>query len=270
MFFRVLSLTLGIWLLSPSADATCNHLKVSGTVEYPPYMWQVDGRFEGAVAEMLRYISGEKSGLTLELVYTGSWGRTQIELEAHNLDMLAGIFYNEQRAVIMDYIQPPITQSNARIWVNPKAESMSKINSLEQLQGLQGASVIGFSLGKTFDEYAEKHLKLHRLRSIRQGFKMLADQRIDYIAYEEQPGIAILNTMGIADLTMLPFIVSTEGIYLGISKISECNTQEIKEKISRAIKAMQEKKLMQGFINNAQKLWQENSYTAVKEQYFLY
>lgn len=254
-FFIRFGLCIGL-LVSAYATAECSRLKVSGTAEYPPYLWQLaqpGAALDGAIVDMLAYIS-QHTQVQFQLEDISAWARTQKELEEQQLDMLAGIFYNDHRAKFMDYIQPPLTISNTRIWVHP--DFQQNITALEQLQGLQGATVIGFSLGKTFDNYAAQHLQLHRLRSITQGFKMLADRRIDYIAYEEQPGQAILSTMDIPALTMLPMEVSAEGVFLGLAKASPCNTPELKEQLSRAITQAIADKKMDLFIQQAHRKWQ--------------
>lgn len=243
-------------LFSSSIQAQCTHLSISGTIEYPPYLWQnlPDETIHGAVVEYLNLLS-QKTNIEFKVLYTGSWARTQMELKADRLDMLAGLFYNDERAKIMDFLQPAIAYSNARLWMH-KDHSLN-VTSLEQLQDLKGASVIGFSLGKTFDNYANQHLKIERVRSITQAFKMLASQRVDYVSYEEQPGIAISQTMDINtnNLQMLPYLISSEGIYIAISKHSKCNSPELKRKLEQGMQQLAQERIMEKLIMSAQEEW---------------
>lgn len=102
------------------AQSDCSTLTISGPAEYPPYLWQAklpSTEVKGASFTMLEYLT-EKSGLQFQMIYTGSWARTQMELESGSLVMLTGLFYNDERAKVMDFLQPAYAQSNARIWVH--------------------------------------------------------------------------------------------------------------------------------------------------------
>ncbi len=243
------------------AQSDCSTLTISGPAEYPPYLWQAklpSTEVKGASFTMLEYLT-EKSGLQFQMIYTGSWARTQMELESGSLVMLTGLFYNDERAKVMDFLQPAYAQSNARIWVHKDQEK--NISSLEQLQKLQGATQIGFSLGRTFDNYAKENLQLSRVRSITQAFKMLESKRVDYVAYEEQPGIAILNGMGSVakHLKMLPMDISSEGIYLSVAKKSACNKPEVIEPIQKALRELNKTQTMEKLVQEAQAQWKAES-----------
>ncbi|MEN9464855.1 MAG: hypothetical protein RL217_1036 [Pseudomonadota bacterium] len=87
-------------------QSDCTKLTISGPAEYPPYLWQASlpsTEVKGASLALLKSIS-EKSGLQFQMVYTGSWARTQMELKSGSLAMLTGLFYNDERALVMDFL----------------------------------------------------------------------------------------------------------------------------------------------------------------------
>ncbi|MFY9179267.1 MAG: transporter substrate-binding domain-containing protein [Venatoribacter sp.] len=258
-----LVILLVIYWISPFTYAAerCHQLQVSGTVEYPPFMWQSQQSkqsMDGALIELMSYLSAQ-SHIQLQVNYTGAWARTQAEMKIGSLDALAGIFYNEERARTMVFLEPPVAQSNARIWV--KKGKNTSISSLEQLDKLQGATVIGFSLGQTFDEYAASHHNIARVRSIKQAFQMLDAGRIDFVAYEEQPGIAILNIMEIVPehLEMLPYLISSEDVYLALAKNSPCNTAEVKQQLQELLVKAKESNVIDAMLERAQQRWVESN-----------
>ncbi|MEN9464854.1 MAG: hypothetical protein RL217_1035 [Pseudomonadota bacterium] len=86
---------------------------------------------------------------------------------------------------------------------------------------------------------------------------MLESKRVDYVAYEEQPGIAILSRMSTTQdqLKMLPMNISSEGIYLAIGKNSACNKPEIIEPIQKALRELNKSKTMEKMVQEAQTQW---------------
>lgn len=95
------------------------------------------------------------------------------------------------------------------------------------------------------------------MRSITQAFKMLQSKRVDYVAYEEQPGIAILSHMNLVEnqLKMLPLEISREGMYFAIAKKSPCNKPEIIERMQKALRELNKSKIMDKLVQEAQTQW---------------
>lgn len=236
-------------------EEDCSTLISSGSNEYPPFMWfSSEARQpQGALVDFINW-HNQHSAVKIDNRYTGAWARTQ--RQARKIDLLIGLFYNEERDSSLDFIYPPVAQSHSRIWLNSK--KLLDIQALSDLVGHQGATVNGFSLGKEFDLYAQEHLNLFRTKSIRQGFKMLSSQRIDYVVYEEQPGLSILSTMPeISNLQLAPYLIATEDIFIAITKDSPCNTEEVKAELEASLKKAAALNIMPSFIEQAKELWKK-------------
>lgn len=152
------------YALTALSKNDCQVINIDGPVEYPPYLWQKmppDSSAKGAALLFLEPLS-QKTQLQFQVAHIGSWARAQAEMDAGQLDMLMALFYNDARAQNMIFLQPPFAQSAVRIWMRP--DQAQNIRHLEQLKPLHGATQLGFSLGRTFDNYAKENLQIARVR----------------------------------------------------------------------------------------------------------
>ena len=118
----------------------------------------------------------------------------------------------------------------------------------QDLVGKLGATVIHNSFGQEFDDFANNNLDIEFVASLEQAFKMLQLKRVNYVLYEENPGLSYANQMGVAeDIIHLSPPISSEGLYLAISHKSKCNTGELRGALAKVIGEMAE----DGFMNEA-------------------
>ena len=239
--------------------AQCRTLLASGNAEYPPYLWrstQDEFRLEGAVTRLMQRI-GQEAGVEIRLIFTGPWGRTQEELAAGRIDMIAGAFYTRARADRMDYLYPAFQQTRTLVWVHKDKPFVYR--EFADLRERQGVTVINNSFGQAFDDYARDHLRIHQVGSLEQGLRMLSGKRVDYLIYEEEPGLAYARKLRISDVQTLPTPVSGEALYLTLSRRSPCNTDELKQRLESAlVKAIREG-WMPPLLQQAQQQWQEHT-----------
>lgn len=239
-----------------SNAANCDHLTVSSNPEYPPYLWHTNTQpilLEGFLVSFMQRLSAT-SGLDIEVVYTGPWVRTQSQAYDGKLDLIAA-FHTESRAQWLDYLQPELIQTQSAVWVNKQNPFV--FNQLQDLKQRTGLSVTGNSLGQEFDGYAKQHLTIVEVSSVEQGLRMLEEQRADYLVYELEPGKAYTTKLNTLDVIPLPVAISSELLFLALSKQSKCNTEAIKEKLSRALETAQQENWNEEFIEQAQQLWQQ-------------
>lgn len=235
----------------------CDTLLASGNAEYPPYLWrsaQDEYRLDGAVAALMERI-GKEAGVEIRLIFTGPWGRTQEELAAGRIDVIAGAFFTRARSERMDYLYPAFQQTRSLVWVHE--DKPFEYSGFADLRGRQGITVINNSFGQAFDDYARDNLSIHQVGSLEQGLRMLSGKRVDYVIYEEQPGLAYARKLQIPGLKTLPQPVSGEALYMTMSKKSPCNTDELKQRLQAALQKSVQEGWMVTLLEQAQQRWQD-------------
>lgn len=254
MLKRIFYLLLIIPTFSYAND--CSLLTASSNTEYPPYLWHTQTQpvqLEGLLVSFVQRLS-EATGLEIETVYAGPWVRTQSQAHAGKLDLIS-VFYTDSRAQWLDYLYPEIIQTQSAVWINKQKSFV--FNQLNDLIERAGLSVIGNSLGQEFDSYASKNLNVTEVSSVNQALRMLEEQRADYLVYELEPGRAYVTQLNTNEVIPLPTAVSSELLYLTISKQSKCNTDALKEKLSQALQQAQQENWTQELVEEAQIKWQQ-------------
>lgn len=258
MKLRIFLASLGLAFASSAwASEECSVLTATGNAEYPPFLWrsnETGAPLTGANKFILDEI-GNRLGKTIQLKDVGSWAKAQDTLRSGRVDLMAGAFFTEARKDYMDYIRPAFLETTSVVWMrNGHAFSM---HSKDDLQGRSGVTVINNSFGQEFDEYAKKHLDVLYVPSLKQMFSMLARGRVDYALYEQNPGFAYANDLGFQGILLSGQSISTEGLFLTISKKSNCNTEKLQQELATVIQDMQEEGFMQTALDMGFERWQK-------------
>jgi len=236
---RSLLLTLCLLLLPQlsAADDACQQLTATGNPEYPPYLWRDPHNPQqliGANADLLKYL-GEALGLKIQVLYGGPWSRAQEEVRTGRIDLLAGYFLTQARQQEMDFVKPPFLHTPSVVWV--RQDAAFAYRSWHDLRGHTGGTLVSNSHGQQFDDYATANLTLEAVPSARQAFEKLLHKRNDYVIYEQYPGMALARTLRMEkQLKFLEPPVSSEGLYLALSRESRCNQPALRERLAQKMK----------------------------------
>jgi polar amino acid transport system substrate-binding protein len=241
------------------APEACKHMVVSGNPEYPPYLWRDpddDTRLIGASADLMQLVAKEL-GITIDVKYVGPWARVQEETKLGHIDMIAGAFFTLPRLDYMDYMYPPFRETRTVIWTRKDA----KLNytKWKDLVGLQGVTVIDNSFGEDFDKYAKASLKISTVASLEQALQMLNMGRVNYLVYEEDPGLAYAAKMNILNLKTMSTPISNEDLYLTISHKSACNTGEMRGLLSKTMYKLAKQNEMKELIDANIQRWRKSA-----------
>ncbi len=264
MIIRLLNLRvlLGMLVCCLTAGAQgqallCKKLTATGNAEYPPYLWRENAespRLIGANALIFEAIS-ERLGVPIELQYTGPWSRAQQEVRSGRIDLMAGAFITVPRQQWMDYVHPAFLDTTSVVWVR-KGRPFS-YSRREDLIPHEGITVINNSFGQAFDTFAEQSLVVSTVPSLRQAFKMLNLERVDYLLYEKNPAQAYANLWEIADqVEALQPPISSEGLFLTISHKSSCNNGALRGALARIVGELHADGSMQKALEQGHALWQ--------------
>lgn len=225
-------------VLADDALDSCQSLQATGNPEYAPFLWQStdNTQLNGAVSYLLQKL-GAKIGIPIKTIYVGPWSRAQQEVRSGRIDLMAGAFYTSERADYMEYFSPAMMFTKSVVWQS--SETPFEYHSWDDLKSRWGVTVINNSFGQSFDEYAKRYLNLLTVASLEQAFSMLKAGRADYVLYERSPGLAYAERIGIkGEVTPIVPSISSEGLYLTISKQSPCNTPEMKLRIAQALREL--------------------------------
>ena len=120
-------------------------------------------------------------------------------------------------------------------------------------------TVINNSFGEAFDRYAKEHLRVDTVSSLENALKVLQAGRVDYLLYEEDPGLAYAAKLEINDLRVVSPALSNENLHLTISHKSACNTGELRGRIARALHLLGKQGVMNKLIEANIQLWRRQA-----------
>lgn len=242
---------------SPAASGhNCTRLTATGNPEYPPYLWQEPGSRRGLIGanKTIMEALSERLGVPIEVIYTGPWSRAQEEVRVGRIDLIAGAFFTRPRLVYMDYIEPAFLTTRSVVW--KRSLVAFDYSEWADLKPYEGATVINNSFGQSFDEYASVNLSIDNVTSLPQAFRMLAQGRVDYVLYEEYPGLAYAAELGLDYvIEQIEPPVSSEGLFLTISRRSPCNTEAIRAELSRIMAELVADGTAQRALNEGLETW---------------
>ncbi|TDO96337.1 substrate-binding periplasmic protein [Marinomonas balearica] len=262
-FFIALCASFSSFIMASSSKvetkSSCTSLTATGNSEYPPFLWREsedNNRLLGANVAILEEI-GRRTNLDIQVIHVGPWSRAQSEVKAGRVDLMAGAFYTNERSEYMDYFSPTMLHTTSVVWQN--VNQTFKFDKKEDLLGHWGVTVINNSFGQSFDTFARENLNILSVASLSQAIKMLEAGRVDYALYEQSPGLAYAAMMGVQDKIMVRHpAISSEGLFLTLSKKSRCNTPEIRHKIALALRNMKREGFNYRALSEGMELWEGN------------
>lgn len=248
----------GHFVLKADGTRDCTRLLASGNPDYPPYLWKSDDglTLEGAAADFLKRV-GELSGVEIDIIHAGNWGRVQHNMQDGSLDMIAGAFLTMPRLEYMDYFFPAFQGTSTVIWTRDNLDL--NYQQWADLRGLEGLTVINNSFGQEFDTYAAGNLTITEVPSLEQGLQMLSRDRAEYLIYEEFPGKAYAAREHITNIRSYDTPVSTENLYLTMSHKSACNTGALRGRITKAVLKLIADDAMTEMLEANIQRWGENT-----------
>ncbi|PTY36226.1 hypothetical protein BGP77_02635 [Saccharospirillum sp. MSK14-1] len=251
---------LGLCSLSvplPAVASNCDRLLATGNPDYPPYLWRStedENALVGANQQLLEEV-GQRLGIPIEVVYTGSWSRAQEEVRAGRVDLIAGAFLTKPRLQYMDYIHPAFYTTRSLVWT--RQDQTLTYQDWADLSRWQGISLINNSLGQDFDSYAREHLNIDSVATLDQAMRMLVQGRVDYLLYEEFPAAAYAERLGFTgQLRSLEPPISQEQLFLTLSHRSPCNTGALRGELAHILTEVIEDGTAQRLLSTGLTDWQ--------------
>lgn len=217
-------------------DAGCSELVMTGHPAYAPVVWAEGEEIAGAGPEAIAEIV-EALELPLRSRSFGVWQDNQDAVKAGDADLIIGVYFNEERAAFLDYLEPPILLDPTAIFA--RAGEGFPYASREDLQGRVGVTDEGESFGTDWDAYLAEELEVRRTDSIEAAFRALVDGEADYMIFGLYPGLTEMARLGLTDaVELVDGDIVSQGMYAAIHKDSACNAP-YREALAEGLAAMQ-------------------------------
>jgi polar amino acid transport system substrate-binding protein len=223
---RILSLSLFAALTlagtAAFAEDTCTKITATGHPQYPAIAYK-DGDTIAGAAPMLVEAIAKDLKVPLESKYMGTWEEAQAAARDGKADMIFGIYYNDERAKYLDYIQPAFMYDEVVVFV-AKGNGFPYTGE-NDLIGKKGVTNQGESYGTEFDAFIKDKLNVARVNGIDAAFKDLLSGNADYLIASYYSGLAEAAKDGIKDKieALSPAILEAE-MFVAFSKKSPCKS----------------------------------------------
>ena len=204
-----------------AADA-CTTLTATGHPQYPAIAFN-DGDHIAGAAPMLVEAIGKELKIPVASKFMGSWADAQAAAREGKADVIFGIYYNDQRATYLDYVQPAFMFDPVVVFV-AKGKGFT-FKGQDDLIGKKGVTNQGESYGTEFDAFIKDKLTVARADGIDDAFKDLLAGKAEYVIAGYYPGIAEAAKQGISDQVepLDPALLSAE-MFVAFSKKSPCRS----------------------------------------------
>ena len=213
--------------LALTGDATfaaddCAKITATGHPQYPVIAYKGGDNIVGA-APMLVEAIAKKLDVPLESKYMGTWEDAVAAARDGKADMIFGIYYTDERANYLDYIQPAFTYDDVAIFVAKGKEF--PFSDKNDLIGKKGVTNQGESWGMEFDAFIKDKLDVAPANGIGEAFKELLAGKADYLIAGYYPGLAEADKDGLKDqVVALDQAVVTNEMFVAFSKKSPCRS----------------------------------------------
>jgi len=214
---QILVALLAYSIFSTAQAAT--PLVISTLPSAPPHSWTQDGHFVGGSVEIVKRIFSEvNKDVTFITDRIIPFTRSLMGVENGSVDLIVPLYINKKRTDYADF-SVPLYSSHQVVVVN-KSNPL-KFNNLKDLEGLRGATILGYTFGNSQSSDFIKQHPVTRVSSAKQLFEMLKRNRIDYFIYPLGPfRIELERTHYTDSFRSLPKPFFSAPLYLAISKKS--------------------------------------------------
>lgn len=234
--------------------AECTKLRITGHPEYPPVGWRQGDHIAGAGVAAVTKIASDL-GLSVDPVYAGSWADAQTAARNGLVDIIFGIYFNQNRATYLDYVRPAFMIDPVVVMVR-KGEAF-RFNTREDLVGKKGVTNEGESYGSDFDKFMNERLTVARAKGTGATFHELIEGKADYMIVGLYPGRAEARRLGIQDkVEALPQPLISADMFIAFSKKSSCRgyLKAFGAKVADMVKGHS----MQTMLLDATSEWEKN------------
>jgi polar amino acid transport system substrate-binding protein len=233
----------------------CTKITATGHRYYPVVAYRDGDKIVGAAPTLVETIA-KQINVPLESKYMGTWEEAQDAARDGQADMIFGLYYNDERATYLDYVQPAFTFDDVAIFVlKGKGFPFTDKNDLI---GKKGVTNQGESFGNEFDAFMKEKLNVARANGIDGAFKDLLDGKADNLIAGYYPGLAEAAREGVEDkVGPLKQALLSQEMFVAFSKKSPCKS--LAAKFGQGITELTTNDSYDKIVVEAQKAWEAHS-----------
>jgi polar amino acid transport system substrate-binding protein len=200
----------------------CTKLTITGHPQYPVIAFKDGDQIAGAAPMLVETIAKDLK-IPVESKFTGTWEDAQAATRDGKVDMIVGVYFNDERATYLDYVQPAFMFDEVVVFV-AKGKGFT-YNGQDDLIGKKGVTNQGESYGTEFDAFIKDKLTVARADGIDDAFKDLLSGNADYLIAGYFSGLAEAAKAGVKDQVepLSPAILEAE-MFIAFSKKSPCRS----------------------------------------------
>lgn len=216
----LLAVFLLFFALPKSALANCETVKIAYTHNWLPIAYDEEKHKAVGLGLAIQREIFQRLDQKIEFVPDLPWKRQLAMLERGDIDAMAAIYHNEERALTFDYTAPyHVTE----IRIFKRADSSLEFTQLEDLIGYQGLASLGASFGTEFDKFDQQYLKMNRINGTFKIMELLRRGRGDFVVLPESLAQYLITSIS-AENEIIPSgpSLATKPVYMVFSKKSEC------------------------------------------------
>jgi len=237
------------------ADDTCTNIVATGHPDYPVMAFKEGDQISGAAPLLVAEIANSLE-VPAETKYMGSWSEAQAATRDGKADMIIGVYYNDERAEYLEYVQPAFAYDPVQVF----AANNARFNFSDQddLVGKRGLANEGESFGAIFDAFLEDKLTVKRVNGLSAAFDALLSGDADYVIAGYYPATAELARLALEDKIepLEPELLSEE-LFVAFSKKSSCKA--LASKFGEGIIEMTEDGRFRELVRDALRDWDAQS-----------
>jgi polar amino acid transport system substrate-binding protein len=229
----------------------CTKITATGHPQYPVIAYRDGDNIVGVGPSLVEAI-GKAINVPVESKYMGTWEDAQAAAREGKADMIFGIYYNDERATYLDFVQPAFTFDDAAVFVVKGKEF--PFTDKDDLIGKKGVTNQGESYGNEFDAFMKDKLDVTRTDGIDDAFNDLLAGKADYLIAGYYPGLAEAAKDGIKDKVVpLDQAVLSQEMFVAFSKKSPCRS--LADKFGQQITVMTTNGSYDNMVTDAIKAW---------------
>jgi polar amino acid transport system substrate-binding protein len=230
----------------------CAKITATGHPQYPAIAFKDGDAIAGAAPALVEAIA-KALKIPLESKFMGTWDDAQAATREGKADMIFGIYYNDERATYLDYVQPAFIFDPVVVFV-AKGKKFP-FSGQDDLIGKKGVTNQGESYGTEFDAFIKDKLTVARADGIDDALQDLVSGKADYMIAGYYPGLAEAAKAGLKDKVeaLDPALLSAE-MFVAFSKKSPCRS--LAPQFGEAIAAMTTDGRFSQMLTDAEMAWE--------------
>ena len=227
--FRLLGSICGAFILffllnhRAIASTECKVLNTAGAQQWFPYAFnEFEGkvRATGIAFDVLTLLA-QDLGVTLKIETGLPWKRIESKLDAGELDILAGNYWNEARSRKW-LITAPFAAEDVYVVLSPSlSQARGTALSLNALAHYIGVMPRGISLGEKFDSI-KSNLNIIEVKDHDKMYEMIRRHRADYAVSPLSAALSHLKDAENDGMQISQSPISSNNVHFAISAKSKC------------------------------------------------